>query len=68
MSEHDGLATMHDVLDAQHAYENHGDEGYLRRIIKPLESLLVNHKRIIVKDTAVRCKSIAKFFTAPNYF
>merc|ERR1711879_692573 len=30
-----------------------GDETYLRRVIKPLESLLTKHKRIIMKDSAV---------------
>ncbi|XP_066599694.1 H/ACA ribonucleoprotein complex subunit 4 [Prorops nasuta] len=52
-SEKDGLVTMHDILDAQWLYENHGDESYLRRVIQPLEALLINHKRIIVKDSAV---------------
>ncbi|XP_012282911.1 H/ACA ribonucleoprotein complex subunit 4 isoform X1 [Orussus abietinus] len=52
-SEKDGMVTMHDILDAQWLYENHGDDSYLRRVIKPLEALLVNHKRIIVKDSAV---------------
>ncbi|KAI4486870.1 hypothetical protein M0802_012270 [Mischocyttarus mexicanus] len=52
-SEEDNMVTMHDILDAQWMYENHGDESYLRRVIKPLESLLVNHKRIIIKDSAV---------------
>ncbi|XP_034182233.1 dyskerin pseudouridine synthase 1 Nop60B [Osmia lignaria lignaria] len=52
-SEKDGMVTMHDILDAQWLYENHADESYLRRVIKPLEALLVNHKRIIVKDSAV---------------
>lgn len=52
-SENDGMVTMHDILDAQWLYENHGDESYLRRVIKPLEALLINHKRIIVKDSAV---------------
>lgn len=52
-SEKDGMVTMHDILDAQWLYDNHGDESYLRRVIKPLEALLVNHKRIIVKDSAV---------------
>jgi len=52
-SEKDELVTMHDVIDAQWLYENHGDESYLRRAIKPLEALLVNHKRIIMKDSAV---------------
>ncbi|XP_067131323.1 H/ACA ribonucleoprotein complex subunit DKC1 isoform X2 [Centruroides vittatus] len=52
-SEKDGLVTMHDVLDAQYLYLNHKDESYLRRVIKPLEALLVSHKRIVMKDTAV---------------
>jgi len=48
-----GLATLHDVMDAQWLYDNHKDESYLRRVIKPLEALLTNHKRIIMKDSAV---------------
>lgn len=52
-SEKDGMVTMHDVLDAQYAYENHKDEALLRRVIKPLEGLLISHKRIIVKDSTV---------------
>ncbi|KAJ4442134.1 H/ACA ribonucleoprotein complex subunit 4, partial [Periplaneta americana] len=51
--EDEGMVTLHDVLDAQWMYENHKDETYLRRVIRPLEGLLVNHKRIIVKDSAV---------------
>merc|ERR1719220_1687832 len=45
--------TMHDILDAQWMYDNHKDENYLRRVIKPLETLLTKHKRIIMKDSAV---------------
>ncbi|PNF29676.1 H/ACA ribonucleoprotein complex subunit 4 [Cryptotermes secundus] len=52
-SEEAGLVTLHDVLDAQWLYENHKDESYLRRVIRPLEGLLINHKRIIMKDSAV---------------
>ncbi|XP_072765034.1 H/ACA ribonucleoprotein complex subunit 4 [Anoplolepis gracilipes] len=52
-SENDAMVTMHDILDAQWLYDNHGDESYLRRVIKPLEVLLMNHKRIILKDSAV---------------
>ncbi|XP_065331633.1 H/ACA ribonucleoprotein complex subunit DKC1 [Cloeon dipterum] len=51
--ENQGLSTMHDVLDAQWLYENHKDESYLRRVIHPLEGLLVKHKRIVMKDSAV---------------
>lgn len=53
MTENDHLYTMHDVMDAQYKYENEGDESYLRRVIKPLELLLVNMPRIVVKDSAV---------------
>ncbi|CAL8127351.1 unnamed protein product [Orchesella dallaii] len=51
--ERDSLVTMHDVLDAQWLYDNHKDETFLRRVIHPLEGLLVAHKRIIVKDSSV---------------
>lgn len=52
-SEHDDMVTMHDVLDAQWTYDNTRDETYLRRVIKPLESLLVKYKRIVVKDSTI---------------
>ncbi|KAH7825247.1 pseudouridylate synthase [Monocercomonoides exilis] len=51
--EHDNMVTMHDVLDAQYVYKNERDESYLRRVIRPLEVLLLNFKRIVVKDSAV---------------
>lgn len=44
---------MHDVLDAQWSYDNTKDETYLRRVVRPLETLLVGYKRIVVKDSAV---------------
>ena len=44
---------MHDVLDAQWMCDNLKDEGYLRRAVMPLEVLLTNYKRIVVKDSAV---------------
>jgi len=47
------MVTMHDVLDAQWVYDNQGDETYLRRAIMPLEALLVNYPRVIIKDSAV---------------
>ncbi|KAK9455267.1 Centromere/microtubule-binding protein cbf5 [Dipodascopsis uninucleata] len=53
MGEDDNLVTLHDVLDAQWVYDNTRDETYLRRVIRPLESLLVGYKRIVVKDSAV---------------
>ncbi|GAA5903933.1 pseudouridine synthase CBF5 [Sporobolomyces salmoneus] len=53
MSENDEIVTMHDVLDAQWLYDNTRDESYLRRVVRPLESLLTGYKRIVVKDSAV---------------
>jgi H/ACA ribonucleoprotein complex subunit 4 len=53
MSEDDSMVTLHDVMDAQWLQDNARDESYLRRVIKPLESLLTTYKRIVVKDSAV---------------
>ncbi|KAI9837564.1 MAG: centromere/microtubule-binding protein cbf5 [Sarea resinae] len=53
MDEQDGMVTLHDVLDAQWMYDNTRDEAYLRKVIRPLESLLTSYKRIVVKDSAV---------------
>ena len=53
MDEKDGMVTLHDVLDAQWMQDNTRDESYLRKVIRPLESLLTTYKRIVVKDSAV---------------
>lgn len=53
ISEDETMVTMHDVLDAQYELDNNKDETYLRRVVRPLEALLVGHKRIVVKDSAV---------------
>ena len=37
--------TMHDILDAQHHYDSTKDESYLRKVVMPLEVLLLNFKR-----------------------
>jgi len=47
------MVTMHDVMDAKWLHKNMHDESYLRRVIMPLEALLVTLKRIVVKDSAV---------------
>lgn len=44
---------MFDVMDAKFMYDNYHDEAYLRRVIQPLEGLLVNYKRVVVKDSAI---------------
>ena len=53
MGECDNMVTMHDLLDAQWLYDNSKDEGYLRRVVMPLERLLTNYKRVVVKDSAI---------------
>lgn len=53
LGERDNMVTMHDILDAQHVYDTTKDESYLRRVVLPLEMLLTNYKRVVVKDSAV---------------
>ena len=53
LSENDNLSTMHDLMDAQYLLDQSKDETYLRRVVMPLEMLLTNYKRVVVKDSAV---------------
>ena len=53
MTENDYLVTMHDLLDAQWKYDHYKDETYLRRVILPLEVLLLKLPRIVIKDSSI---------------
>jgi len=53
LKEDESMVTMHDVKDAQWYYEQYNNENYLRRVIMPLEILLVGYPRIVVKDTSI---------------
>lgn len=66
MSEDASMVTMHDVLDAQWTYENSKDETYLRTVVQPLESLLVNHKRLVSKDSAINSICYGAVFMLPG--
>ena len=66
LSENENLVTMHDVLDAQHVYDTTKDETYLRRIIMPLEVLLLKYKRIVVKDSAINAICYGAKFMIPG--
>lgn len=44
---------MHDVKDAQWHYEQFNNEAYLRRVIMPVEIILIGYPRIVVKDTSI---------------
>jgi len=66
LGEQDNLVTMHDVLDAQYVYDTTKDETYLRRVVMPLEVLLVKYKRIVVKDSAVNAICYGAKFMIPG--
>lgn len=66
LSEDYNMVTMHDVLDAQHVYDTTKDETYLRRVVMPLEVLLTNYKRIVVKDSAVNAICYGAKFMIPG--
>jgi H/ACA ribonucleoprotein complex subunit 4 len=66
LSENQNLVTMHDVLDAQHSYDTTKDESYLRRVVMPLEVLLTNYKRVVVKDSAVNAICYGAKFMIPG--
>lgn len=51
--EDETMVTMHDVLDAQWFYKQTNNEEYLRRVVLPLEILLLSYPRIVVKDTSI---------------
>lgn len=53
LKEDETMMTMHDIRDAQWHYEKFNNETYLRRVIMPLEILLIHYPRIVVKDTSV---------------
>ncbi|OII76699.1 H ACA ribonucleoprotein complex subunit 4 [Cryptosporidium andersoni] len=53
LSENDNMVTMHDVLDAQYVLDNLKDESYMRRVVSPLEILLTDLPRVVVKDSCV---------------
>jgi H/ACA ribonucleoprotein complex subunit 4 len=66
LSENQNMVTMHDVLDAQHSYDTTKDESYLRRVVMPLEVLLTNYKRVVVKDSAVNAICYGAKFMIPG--
>ena len=60
------MVTMHDVLDAQYVYEQTKKEDYLRRVVRPLEILLTNYPRIVIKDSAVNALCYGAKLTVPG--
>eukprot|EP01106_Pelomyxa_sp_JSP_P001972 TRINITY_DN129_c0_g1_i8.p1 TRINITY_DN129_c0_g1~~TRINITY_DN129_c0_g1_i8.p1 ORF type:complete len:329 (+),score=130.14 TRINITY_DN129_c0_g1_i8:3-989(+) len=66
LTEKDHMVTMHDVMDAMYELDSRKDESYLRYAIKPLELLLVRHKRIVIKDSCVNAICYGAKFMVPG--
>jgi len=66
LKENETMTTMHDVLDAKFIYDQKKDETYLRRVVMPLEMLLVNYPRVVVKDSAVNAVCYGAKLTLPG--
>ena len=66
LKEDETMVTMHDVLDAMYVYEQVKQEDYLRRVVRPLEILLTNYPRIVVKDSAVNAICYGAKLTVPG--
>ena len=66
LKEDESMVTMHDVLDAQYIYEQTKKEDYLRRVVRPLEILLINYQRIVIKDLAVNAICYGAKLTVPG--
>ena len=49
----DSCVTLHDLKDAFYQYRTSGDDSVIRKVVKPLEFLLVSLPRIIIKDSSV---------------
>ena len=66
LKEDSTMVTMHDVLDAMYVYEQVKNEDYLRRVVRPLEILLTNYPRIVVKDSAINAICYGAKLTVPG--
>lgn len=53
LTQQTNMVTLHQVLDAIWLFKNRNDESYLRKVVMPMEFLLIKDKIIIVKDSAV---------------
>ncbi|KAH9412253.1 H/ACA ribonucleoprotein [Ordospora pajunii] len=47
------IYTLHDLLDAVYLLNTENNEVAIRRVIQPLEALLVGYPRIMIKDSSV---------------
>lgn len=62
----DECVTLHDVQDAYYIFKKTGEEKYIRKVIKPLETLLEGYPRIMIKDSAVNSICYGGQLTVPG--
>ena len=48
----DDLVTLHDCLDARH-FLAQGDESWMRRCVRPVETVTAHLNKVVLRDTAV---------------
>jgi H/ACA ribonucleoprotein complex subunit 4 len=53
LNEKDGLVIMHDLMDAVCLWQEEGSEEKIRRLIRPVEEMVANLKKIVIRDSAV---------------
>ncbi|WUR03536.1 H/ACA ribonucleoprotein complex subunit CBF5 [Vairimorpha necatrix] len=53
LTEESECFTLHDLKDAKYVFDRNNEEIYLRRVIRPLEEILVEYPKIIVKDSCI---------------
>ncbi|KAF7682559.1 H/ACA ribonucleoprotein complex subunit CBF5 [Astathelohania contejeani] len=58
--------TLHDLMDAMWEYRKTKNEKYIRRVIKPLETLLVEYPKIVIKDSCVNAICYGAQLTIPG--
>ncbi len=51
--EDESLITLHDLRDAYIEWQENGNEGYLRKVINPMEFGLSHLPKIVIRDNAV---------------
>lgn len=53
LTEESECFTLHDLKDSKYVYDTKKDETFLRRVIRPLEEILIDYPRIMIKDTSI---------------
>lgn len=47
------LVTLHDVVDAYKFWKDYRKEGYIKKVIRPVEEALIYTPKVVIRDSAV---------------